>query len=297
MKLLSSGKVRDRYALEDFPDLLLLVATDRISAYDVVMAEGVPSKGRILTALSAYWFDLLRGVTPTHEVVGQPDVAIPQALVGRSTLVRRAEMIPVECVVRGYLAGSGWREYVQFGTVGGQEVRSGFMLGSELPEILFTPSTKAAVGHDQPLTLAECIDLVGREVTMVLRDRSIELYRLAAQHARDRGLILADTKFEFGFIDQEIALCDEVLTPDSSRYWDLASYVVGREPTQLDKQVLRDWLDTQRWDRMSAPPHLPDELTRRIMESYRSIYERLTRRDFNSWPGLDTTYSGRRESD
>jgi phosphoribosylaminoimidazole-succinocarboxamide synthase len=295
VRLLSSGKVRDSYEMEDYPDLLLLVASDRISAYDAVMHEGVPSKGRVLTALSTYWFDVVRDLTLTHEVVDQVNLDLPTPFLGRSTLVRRATMIPVECVVRGYLAGSGWREYLQSQTVGGQPLPAGLELGSELPQVLFTPSTKALVGHDEPLTLAECADLVGDEMTKLLSERSIALYLLAARVARERGLIIADTKFEFGIIDGDVVLCDEVLTPDSSRYWDLASYSVGREPTQLDKQLLRDWLDAQAWDRSGSPPHLPEDLTRRLTESYRSIYERITGLDFRDWPGEQRTYLGHRQ--
>jgi phosphoribosylaminoimidazole-succinocarboxamide synthase len=272
------GKVRDVY---DLGDRLAIVATDRLSAFDWVLPTGVPGKGRLLTQLSAFWFDRL-GV-PNHllsldlAAMGEPFARQADLLDGRSMLVRKAAVVPVECVVRGYLAGSGWKEYRRDGAVCGVALPPGLRESERLPAPIFTPATKAAVGHDENIPFERMADLVGAATAAELRDRSIELYRRAAEHAAACGLILADTKFEWGRTpDGALILIDEVLTPDSSRYWDAATYRVGESPPSFDKQYVRDWLEVSGWDKNSPPPALPLEVVERTAAKYREAFERLT---------------------
>lgn len=282
-RLVHRGKVRDSYSAEGYDGLLVLVASDRISAYDVVMGEGVPSKGRLLTALSDFWFETLRSKISTQLFEG-PSPDLPKRWRGRATLVKKAQMVPVECVVRGYLAGSAYLEYREFGTIGGHRAPANLRLGSSLPEAIFTPTTKEEEGHDRPLAPGELPDLVGKELAEKLEELTVSIYHRASTTAEGAGLVLADTKFEFGYIDGELSLCDEVLTPDSSRYWRAADISEDREPPQLDKQVLRDWLTACKWDKTSSPPKLPSELVDELRANYREIYERITGKSFDLWP-------------
>ena len=275
------GKVRDVY---DLGDKLLLVATDRISAFDWVMPTGIPDKGRILTQLSAFWFELL-GV-PSHVIstdVSGLDLRGPTTrdeLAGRSMLVRKCQVVPVECVVRGYLEGSGWKEYRQQSSVCGVKLPTGLVQCSKLPEPIFTPATKEESGHDINISLERMIEIVGRETVDMLRRRSLDVYSRAAEHAAGRGIIIADTKFEFGWFEGELILIDEVLTPDSSRFWPADQYQPGRAQPSFDKQYLREWLETTAWDKNSPPPPLPDEIVARSRQKYIEAYERLTGRKF-----------------
>jgi phosphoribosylaminoimidazole-succinocarboxamide synthase len=272
------GKVRDVY---DLGDRLVIVATDRISAFDWVLPTPIPDKGRILTALTLFWLDYL-GV-PHHLLSTDPTdmgpafAARAADLAGRACLVRKASVVPIECVVRGYLAGSGWKEYQQHGTVCGIPLPHGLAQSARLPEAIFTPATKEESGHDQNISFDDMIDRTGRELALALRQRSLDIYQCASDHARSQGLILADTKFEWGLLPGgEIILIDEVLTPDSSRFWPADSYREGISPPSFDKQFVRDWLETTGWDKNSPPPPLPDEVVERTAAKYREAYERLT---------------------
>lgn len=273
------GKVRDVY---DLGERLVLVATDRISAFDWVLPSPIPDKGLVLTALSLFWFNNL-GVP--HHVLSDDVLALPppfasqaEVLEGRTLLVKKAQVIPVECVVRGYLAGSAWKEYQQSGTVCGVRLPPGLQQSEQLPEPIFTPATKETSGHDQNITFAGMMRLTGAAVAEELRRRSLDIYRWAADHALARGLILADTKFEWGRLPSgEIILVDEVLTPDSSRYWPLDTYAVGTVPPSFDKQGVRDWLEASGWDKNSPPPPLPTDLVTQTRENYLEAFERLTR--------------------
>jgi phosphoribosylaminoimidazole-succinocarboxamide synthase len=277
------GKVRDIY---DLGNRLLIVATDRISAYDVVMPTGIPDKGRILTGLSVWWFDFLSDVTANHlitaEVTEMPAElqGHADALAGRSMLCRKAEVFPVECVVRGYLAGSGWREYRDRGTVCGIELPDGLAQCDALPEPLFTPATKAESGHDENISPEQAAEIVGGDVAAELRDRSIALYTQAAAYARERGIIIADTKFEWGRADGEIFLVDEVLTPDSSRFWPADAYEPGHDQPSFDKQFVRNYLDTLDWDKTPPGPDLPEDIVTQTRAKYVEAYERLTGQTF-----------------
>jgi phosphoribosylaminoimidazole-succinocarboxamide synthase len=282
-----SGKVRELYAVgED----LLLVASDRISAFDVVLPTPVPDKGAVLTGLTSFWLDhFAAGIVADHRITTDVD-AFPSvlathadALRGRSMLCRRAEVIPLECVARGYLAGSGWAEYQRAGTVCGVRLPDGMAESAELDEPLFTPATKAASGHDENISFQRAADLVGSDVAERLRDVTLRLYGTARAHARSRGIILADTKFEFGFIDSELTLIDEVLTPDSSRFWPADEYRPGRSQASYDKQYVRDWLLRQDWDKTPPGPQLPDEVVIRTRERYVTAYQRLTGLAFADW--------------
>jgi len=272
------GKVRDVY---DLADRLLLVATDRISAFDWVMPQGIPDKGRILTQLSSYWFELLR--VPNHLISTEvaslelpPGSTSREQLAGRSMLVRKCEVVPVECVVRGYLEGSGWKEYRQNQAVCGVPLPPGLAQCSQLPQPIFTPATKEESGHDQNISLERMSQIVGADVAQELRRRSLEVYSRAAAHAGERGIIIADTKFEWGWAGGELILIDEVLTPDSSRFWPADRYQPGRAQPSFDKQFLREWLETTSWDKNSPPPNLPDDVVSRTREKYVEAYERLT---------------------
>ncbi len=278
LPLIGRGKVRDTYALGD--DQLLLVATDRLSAFDVIFDEPIPDKGRVLTQLSAWWLAHLAGLGPTHYLGLDLDGLLPEAeraeLDGRSMVVRRAERIDAECVVRGYLAGSGWAEYRRNGEVAGHHLPTGLREADALPEPIFTPSTKAEVGHDANLTRDGLVELVGPDLATDLESRSLALYRAGAARAAEVGLILADTKFEFGWIDGQLALIDEVLTPDSSRFWLADSYQPGSSPPSLDKQFVRDFLDAAGWDHEPPPPSLPDDVVAGTRDRYLAAHRLLT---------------------
>jgi phosphoribosylaminoimidazole-succinocarboxamide synthase len=271
---IGSGKVRELYAVDD--DRLLIVATDRISAFDVVLVPPIPHKGAVLTGLTLFWLGALD--TPNHLISADE---VPEEFAGRAMLVRRAEVIPMECVVRGYLYGSSWKEYAAGGGPTTEHLPTGLEQASPLPEPIFTPATKAVDGHDENLTEAEARDLVGDARYDELRDRSIGLYRRGAQLAAGRGVILADTKFEFGIVDgDEIILIDEVLTPDSSRYWPAEEWRPGGTIPSFDKQPVRDWLDAQDWDKTPPAPPLPDDVVAATSARYVEAYERLTGEPF-----------------
>ncbi len=277
-----TGKVRDLY---DLGEALLIIASDRLSAFDVVLPDGIPGKGRTLTALSLFWFDLLREVAPNHliatEVADYPAAVQPFAdqLVGRSMLVKKAQVVPVECVVRGYLAGSGWKEYRQSQSVCGVPLPAGLRESDQLPQPIFTPTTKAESGHDLPMTKDEVVALLGAELTERLVVASLDLYTKAAEHARTRGVIIADTKFEFGLFGDELLVVDEVLTPDSSRFWDVETYAPGRGQDSFDKQYVRDYLETLDWNKQPPAPPLPAEIVARTGEKYREAYRRIVGRE------------------
>jgi phosphoribosylaminoimidazole-succinocarboxamide synthase len=284
--------VRDIYAVGD--DRLLMVTSDRLSAFDVVMAEPIPNKGRVLTAMTAFWFELFDGMVGSHLL--STDVAdLPAAvrdtpdLAGRVMLCRRAEMLPVECIVRGYITGSAWKEYKKGGTMHGSPLPAGLLESSRLPEPVFTPSTKAAVGaHDENISFAAAVDLVGQELATTLRDVSLDLYSRGAAWAAERGIIIADTKFELGRIPGtgELVLCDEVLTPDSSRFWPVADWTPGKTPPSFDKQPVRDYLETLDWGKTPPPPPLPQAVVDATSTRYVEAYERITGRRFADWPGV-----------
>jgi phosphoribosylaminoimidazole-succinocarboxamide synthase len=280
---LGRGKVRDLYAVGD---ALLLVATDRISAFDHVLGSGIPGKGKILTQMSLFWFELLSDIVPNHLIAADAD-QFPSSLEpyrdqlqGRSMLVKRAEMFPVECVARGYLAGSGWKEYEAHGTVCGIPLSAGLEDGSRLPEPIFTPATKSEGGaHDENIPFERVEQIAGRENAAELRRLTLALYAKAARHAEARGLILADTKFEFGKIDDEIVLADEVLTPDSSRFWGAATWKPGGAQPSFDKQYVRDYLESIHWNKRAPAPELPDDVVERTQMKYLEAFRRLTGRD------------------
>ena len=276
--LLHRGKVRDIY---DLGDRLLIIATDRISAFDVVLATGIPGKGRLLTALSLFWFGLTRDVIPNHlitaDVAAYPDPLPAQAgvLAGRSMLVQKAEVLPIECVVRGYLAGSAWKEYRERGEVAGHALPPGLLESAALPEPLFTPATKATSGHDENITEAQAAEMVGAGRFAELKGASLALYRYAADYARDRGIIVADTKFEFGLREGRLLLVDEIFTPDSSRFWAVDTYEPGRSQDSFDKQYVRDYLETLAWNKQPPAPGLPPDVVTRTQEKYQEAYDRL----------------------
>jgi phosphoribosylaminoimidazole-succinocarboxamide synthase len=280
------GKVRDMY---DLGDHLLMVATDRISAFDIVLPTGIPEKGAILSRLSAFWFEQTRHLVPNHlvalvEAPKQLDpygFPCPPELLGRSLLVRKAERLDVECVARGYLAGSAWADYRQTGTIFGRQMPSGIKEAERLPEAMFTPTTKVEAGHDEPISETQLKELVGEEVAGRLRELTLSLYKWGRDFALPRGIILADTKFEFGVIDGEIIVIDEMLTPDSSRFWAVEEYQPGSSPPSFDKQYVRDWLIASGWDREPPAPELPPDVVRRTAEKYREAYRRLTGREWS----------------
>ena len=279
--LFRRGKVRDVY---DLGDRLLMVATDRISAFDVVMDETIPDKGALLTQISAYWFETLAHVVPNHVITY--DMHAVEGLTnderaqlqGRSVVVRKTQPLPVECVVRGYLAGSGWKEYQASHTVCGVDLPAGYVESSQLAEPIFTPATKAEEGHDENISFAQAATILGADVAAQVRDYSIALYNAALGDVASKGLILADTKFEFGVIDGEIILIDEALTPDSSRYWLASEYAPGTSQYNFDKQMLRDWLETTDWNKAYPPPHLPQTVVDGTRAKYIEAYERITGR-------------------
>ncbi len=277
------GKVRDVY---DLGDRILIVATDRISAYDVIMPTPIPDKGNILTALSLFWFDFLSDLTPNHLITADVGEMGPEAraqadvLEGRSMLCHKADVFGVECVVRGYLAGSGWREYHDRGTICGIELPGGLKQCDRLPEPIFTPATKAESGHDENISFEQAKQMIGAGAATALRDRSIAVYKKAADYARERGIILSDTKFEWGEADGRIILVDEVLTPDSSRFWPADAYEPGHDQASFDKQFVRNYLDTLDWDKTPPGPELPDDIVLRTRAKYVEAYERLTGKTF-----------------
>ena len=276
LRLLSRGKVRDIYAEPgENPQRLLIVATDRISAFDYILATGIPDKGRVLTQLTLFWLDFLRDLGPNHFLSADMSGLAPE-LEGRSMWVKRAEMIQVECVARGYLAGSGWKEYQKAGTVCGIPLRAGLRESDALPEPIFTPATKAQTGHDENISFERMCEITGRGVGERLRDLTLALYGRAAEYARSRGIIIADTKFEFGFIGGELVLADEVLTPDSSRFWPLDSYAPGGPQPSYDKQYVRDYLESIAWNKRPPAPALPPEVAIRTSEKYKEAYRALT---------------------
>jgi len=278
----SQGKVRDVYRIGD---RLLIVATDRISAFDCVLPTGIPDKGRVLTQMSVFWFDFLRDVTATHFLTANIGEYPPQLhpfraqLAGRSMLVRRADMVPIECVARGYLAGSGWKEYRAGGTVCGIPLPKGLRESDRLPEPIFTPATKAQTGHDENISFERMASIVGADVAARLRDLTLAIYTRAARYAESRGIIIADTKFEFGFIDGALVLGDEVLTPDSSRFWPQNSYKPGSAQNSYDKQYVRDYLEAIHWSKQPPAPELPRDVALNTSEKYREAYRLLTGRD------------------
>lgn len=293
LPLLYSGKVRDIYDAGD--DRLLMVTSDRISAFDVVMDETIPDKGRVLTATTAYWFEHLGGVVASHLLSTDVDdlpaparaAAAEADLVGRVMLCRKAEMFPVECVVRGYLTGSAWQEYRESGTMHGSPLPAGMVEAQRLPEPVFTPATKAEVGdHDENIDFARAAQIVGDDWAARLRDVSIELYQEGAALAAERGLIVADTKFEFGLVEGELVLGDEVLTPDSSRFWAAEDWEPGHPQASFDKQPLRDYLAGLDWDKTPPPPTLPDEVVAATHDRYVEAYERISGLAFTDWPGV-----------
>jgi phosphoribosylaminoimidazole-succinocarboxamide synthase len=280
LKLHSSGKVRDIYELGS--DQLLFIASDRISAFDYILATGIPHKGRVLTQISLFWFDFLADIVPNHLVTADVDKYPPAVrkyadqLRGRSMLVRRAEMFPVECVVRGYISGSAWKEYKASGKVCGISLPSGLKESDQLPEPIFTPATKATTGHDENISFDEMCKIVGVETASHLRDLTLRVYKKAAAYALHRGIIIADTKFEFGRTPQGITLADEVLTPDSSRFWPADKYAPGRPQDSYDKQYVRDYLEQIHWNKQPPAPALPPDVARRTSEKYLEAYLQLT---------------------
>src|SRR6266480_3474370 len=285
LHLHASGKVRDVYALDN--QQLLFVATDRISAFDYVLATGIPHKGRVLTQLSMFWFDFLKDIVPNHLVTADVNRYPAQVqqfasqLRGRSMLVQRAEMFPAECVVRGYLSGSGWKEYKATGAVCGITLPAGLRESEQLPEPIFTPATKATTGHDENISFEQMSQLVDPEDARMLRDLSLAIYKKAADYARQKGIIIADTKFEFGRTAAGITLADEVLTPDSSRFWPADKYQPGRSQESFDKQYVRDYLEEIRWNKQPPAPALPPEVARKTSEKYLEAYHRLTGRELD----------------
>ena len=279
----AQGKVRDIY---DLGDKLLMVATDRISAFDYILEDEIPHKGAVLTQISLFWLEQLKDVIGNHlisaDVADLPEQFKPYAdyLRGRFMLVKKAEMFPVECIVRGYLAGSGLKEYQKQGTVCGIQLPEGLVNSSKLPEPIFTPSTKAEIGdHDENISFERCAEIIGEDAATQLRDLAIKVYSVARDHAAENGIIIADTKFEFGVIVGQIILADEVLTPDSSRFWPGDAYEPGRDQASFDKQYVRDWLNAN-WDRQGNPPHLPQEVIERTSQKYIAAYEKISGKKF-----------------
>lgn len=279
----AQGKVRDIY---DLGDKLLMVATDRISAFDYILEDEIPHKGAVLTQISLFWLEQLKDVIGNHlisaDVADLPEQFKPYAdyLRGRFMLVKKAEMFPVECIVRGYLAGSGLKEYQKQSTVCGIQLPEGLVNSSKLPEPIFTPSTKAEIGdHDENISFERCAEILGEDAATQLRDLAIKVYSVARDHAAENGIIIADTKFEFGVIDGQIILADEVLTPDSSRFWPGDAYEPGRDQASFDKQYVRDWLNAN-WDRQGNPPHLPQEVIERTSQKYIAAYEKISGKKF-----------------
>ena len=290
LQLIHSGKVRDVYDARD--GRLLMVTSDRISAFDVVIDEPIPNKGRVLTAMTAFWFERFADLVPGHLIsTGVGDLAevlggaVPDNLVGRTMLCRRAEMLPIECIVRGYITGSAWKEYRTSGTMHGAPMPACLLEADRLSEPVFTPSTKADEGHDVNISYEEAVDLVGSEVAELAREASLTCYQQGAEWAAERGILIADTKFEFGMVDGRLVLADEVLTPDSSRFWPAEAWAPGATPPSFDKQPVRDHLDALDWDKQPPAPPLPDEVVSATSSRYVEAYELITGRSFADWPG------------
>jgi phosphoribosylaminoimidazole-succinocarboxamide synthase len=279
IKLLSRGKVRDIYAVGDE---LLIIASDRISAFDYILPTGIARKGEVLTQLSLFWFDFFKDLLPTHIItadVGTYPAPLPQyrdQLEGRSMLVSKAEMLQIECVARGYISGSGWKDYQKTGAVCGIELPEGLRESDQLPEPIFTPATKATSGHDINISFDEAAEIVGADVAAKVRDLTLDIYSRAAAYARERGIIIADTKFEFGFVDGELVLADEALTPDSSRFWPADEYEPGRSQRSFDKQYVRDYLESIKWDKQPPAPELPEDVARNTSQKYVDAYRLLS---------------------
>ncbi len=279
LHLLNRGKVRDIY---DLGDRLLIVATDRISAFDSVLGSPIPDKGRVLTQLSLFWFEMLADIVPHHLLSTSLDAfdlkePVKRHLTGRSMVVKKADALPVECVVRGYLGGSGWKDYQKTGAVCGVQLPDGLRLAEQLPEPIFTPATKAESGHDENIPFERAAEIVGAQRAERMRDAALSLYARAAAHAQQRGIIIADTKFEFGIVGDALTLIDEVLTPDSSRFWPASSYDVGISPPSYDKQFVRDWLEQESgWDKEPPAPPLPEDVVEKTRQKYLEAYRTLT---------------------
>ena len=285
-----SGKVRDIYEIDS--QNLLMVTSDRLSAFDVVLNEPIPEKGRVLTAMTRYWLDELNNLVPNHLISVDPtylsdEISLEnrEFLLGRTMICRRAEMLPVECIVRGFITGSAWKEYKENGTVHGEKVVSGLKESEQFHQPLFTPSTKATSGHDENISFSESIEILGSDLAEKVKDTSLKCYKLAADLAMERGIIIADTKFEFGLIDGELVLADEVLTPDSSRFWPEEQWSIGSSPPSFDKQPVRDFLDGIEWDKKPPPPTLPSEVISATSSRYIEAYEKISGKSFEDWPG------------
>jgi len=279
IKVLNKGKVRDIY---DLDDKLLLVVTDRISAFDYVLPNAIPSKGACLTQLSKFWFDYTKDIVPNHMISTDID-DFPQmlhkyadSLQYRSMLVKKTKVIPIECIVRGYISGSAWRSYQKDETVCGMKLPSGMKESEQFEEPLFTPSTKAETGHDINISYEKMVDLVGKKISAQLKDYSLEIYNTAAEYALKKGIIIADTKFEFGILNDEVIFIDEALTPDSSRFWPADSYQPGKSQPSFDKQFVRDYLNSTGWDKNSSPPQLPEEIIKETQKKYQEAYQKIT---------------------
>ncbi len=290
----ASGKVRDVYSIPDkvLGDPLLIVATDRISAFDCILPQGIPGKGRVLTQMSLFWFDFLRDVVPNHLITANVDEypaplhAYRDQLEGRSMLVKRCQMEPIECVARGYVVGSGWKDYKATGAICGIALPPGLLECAALPEPIYTPASKAVTGHDENISFEATVKTVGAETAALLRDLTLKIYGKAAKHAESRGIILADTKFEFGWHEGKLLLADEVLTPDSSRYWPRDGYKPGGAQPSFDKQFVRDYLETLSWNKQPPAPSLPEEVIARTSEKYHEAYTRITGKQL--WTGWTT---------
>ena len=285
-----SGKVRDIYEIDS--QNLLMVTSDRLSAFDVVLNEPIPEKGRVLTAMTRYWLEKLNNLVPNHLISVDPtylsdEISLEnrEFLLGRTMICRRAEMLPVECIVRGFITGSAWKEYKENGTVHGEKVVSGLKESEQFQQPLFTPSTKATSGHDENISFSESIEILGSDLAEKVKDTSLKCYKLAADLAMERGIIIADTKFEFGLIDGELVLADEVLTPDSSRFWPEEQWSIGSSPPSFDKQPVRDFLDGIEWDKKPPPPILPSEVISATSSRYIEAYEKISGKSFEDWPG------------
>src|SRR6476661_2178437 len=277
-----SGKVRDIYDAGD--GRLLMITSDRMSAFDVVMAEPIPSKGRVLTAMSAFWFEQMSDLVGSHLLATEYDGLPPEAE-GRAMLCTKADMLPIECIVRGYITGSAWKEYSRNGTMHGEALPRGLLESAKLPEPVFTPSTKADEGHDENISFEAAASLIGNELAEQVRDVALELYTRGSEWAAERGIIIADTKFELGMVDGELVLADEVLTPDSSRFWPADRWEPGSTPPSFDKQPVRDFLDDLDWDKQPPPPPLPADVIAATQARYTEGYERISGRSLADWPG------------
>ena len=285
-----SGKVRDIYEIDS--EKLLMVTSDRLSAFDVVLNEPIPEKGRVLTAMTDYWLGELNNLVPNHLLSVDPmylgdeiDLDNREFLLGRMMICKRAEMLPVECIVRGFITGSAWKEYKDKGTVHGEKVSLGLRESEQFQQPLFTPSTKATSGHDENISFLEAVEILGSDLAEKVKDASLKCYKLAADLAMERGIIIADTKFEFGLIDGELVLADEVLTPDSSRFWPEDQWTPGFSPPSFDKQPVRDFLDNVEWDKKPPPPNLPNEVISATSSRYIEAYEMISGKSFEDWPG------------